>query len=464
MGTSQPVRSPSAEAARWLWNGPDCNMREPLERGEADADRARVLVCDDWSGFGQSVDLGFDLSDRNARLDDRKPDALLQSVIVLTCARFCDQQNDMYSVGLAAELAETIDDAALTRAVGALAWPNEQKTFYVARVHDAAKLLADRAAALDPRVRAIAVELPRKLHAERARYYRDHAKQYAALDAIRPTRDAAELHALEDVRVSYFTTCASPDCRFDPLPIEATKRIVQVALATHDTVRTAAEGSLFSEHGALRNTYGPMLYRTVFVPARALENQAKDYEQARRDGADRDTLAARFGGGPPPEVYAGQVWRADDEAPNLLRGLDQEGLTSTGGIVAAIVPHGALSEIRFEDNVITYDQEDCVETDKVDRITSDGRIEYRQNCRVVGTHVERRPTSPVRVPAADARALRAKDNVAVIVGADRTGLVISVHDKRDALVQFRGIRFQPEAAYHAIAPEADVDHAKVAKR
>jgi hypothetical protein len=119
-----------------------------------------------------------------------------------------------------------------------------------------------------------------------------------------------------------------------------------------------------------------------------------------------------------------------------------------------------MTEIAFEDTVSSYELTDCVETNRVDAIGSDGRIIYRQNCRSIGTKTERHSTPPMRVPTRDAKNIRAREEVTALVGRDRAGGVLVVRSAKAQLVQFRQHRLRPDAKYAVISQAASVDRQK----
>ena len=61
---------------------------------------------------------------------------------------------------------------------------------------------------------------------------------------------------------------------------------------------------------------------------------------------------------------------------------------STGGIVKTVRPLRGAVAIRAAVPLKATAQHDCVQTKQVDRVRSDGRVEYRENCKVSGTTTE----------------------------------------------------------------------------
>jgi len=464
-----PEATDTSAKARWVWQGKECpsDRRLILDVGESNDDRAYKLICTEWPGFSQGGEMSTDLEGRHAHLDDRRFDPFTTSVMVLTCARFCNEF-ERIDVGMTAGLAELLAPDAVRASIEHLKWSASAKAFYVDRVKDAVTALEVTANQLDARRKALYVELPRAIRADRARYYHAHARDYAALDALETAiTDAIDHHRADHqlvdklvaLRSGYFAACASPDCRFDPFVIEVTRKVVLLALAADDQLGAAVEGALFAERSAFRNAYAPTIHRAVYLGMKQEQERWEAYEHAKQEGNDQATLTAKFGATPPLHVTADSAWSATDEAASLLRGVEGK-FTSVTGIVAAVRIKGELAEISFEDTLSSYELTDCVETNRIDAIGNDGRLIYRENCRSVGTKTERHTTPPIRIPRREAAALRAREELTALVATDRVGGVIIVRSAKAQLVQYRMHRLRADARYVTISESADVDRSK----
>jgi hypothetical protein len=464
-----PGATASSGKERWVWQGKECpsDRRLMLDVGESNDERAYKLLCTEWPGFGQGGMLSSDLERRHAQLDDRKLDPFTTSVMALTCARFCNEF-ERIDVGMTAGLAELLAPEAVRASIEHLKWSADAKAFYVDRVKDAVKVLEVTANQLDARRKALYVDLPRAIRADRARYYQAHARDYAALDALEPAVAEAIDHHRADrqladklvaLRSNYFATCASPDCRFDPFVIEVTRKVVLLALAADDQLGAAVEGTLFAERSAFRNAYAPTIHRALYLGMKQEEERWEAYDHAKQGGNDEATLTAKFGATPPIHITADSAWSATDEAASLLRGGEGK-FTSVTGIVAAVRIKGELAEISFEDTLSSYELTDCVETNRIDAIGNDGRLIYRENCRSVGTKTERHTTPPIRIPRGEAASLHQREELTALVTAERVGGVVMVRSAKAQLVQYRTHRLRADARYVAISESADVDHSK----
>ena len=468
-----PDSTDTSSKARWVWQGKECptDRRLILDVGESNDDRAFKLICTEWPGFSQGGMMSSDLEGRHAHLDDRRFDPFTTSVMVLTCARFCNEF-ERIDIGLTAGLSESLAPEAVRASIEHLNWSAGAKAFYVDRVKDAVTGLQLVANQLDARRKALYVELPRAIRADRMRYYHTHARDYAALDALEPAITAAinqhhPDHQLVDklvaLRSGYFATCASPDCRFDPFVTEVARKVVLLSLAADDQLGAALEGALFSERAAFKNAYAPTVHRALYLGMKQEEERWEAYDHAKQEGNDQATLTAKFGAAPPIHITADSAWSASDEASSILRGSEGK-FTSVTGIVAAIRIKGEVAEIAFEDTVSSYELTDCVETNRIDGIGRDGRIIYRENCRSVGTKTERHTTPPIRVPRREVASLHPREELTALVAADRAGGVLYARSAKAQLVQYRMHRLRFDAPYVAISESADVDRSKQVTR
>lgn len=72
--------------------------------------------------------------------------------------------------------------------------------------------------------------------------------------------------------------------------------------------------------------------------------------------------------------------------------------TLAAGVVKAVETQGALTKITFRTERYKVPVLECHETNKIDRITSDGTILYRSSCKQVGEKEEEATNEPIAVP------------------------------------------------------------------
>ncbi|MER2559991.1 MAG: hypothetical protein ABTQ32_04685 [Myxococcaceae bacterium] len=68
------------------------------------------------------------------------------------------------------------------------------------------------------------------------------------------------------------------------------------------------------------------------------------------------------------------------------------------GVVKAVEKKGETVKLIFRTEKYKVPDLSCVETNKIDRITPDGTILYRKNCKIVGEHEETSTIEPVELP------------------------------------------------------------------
>ncbi len=68
------------------------------------------------------------------------------------------------------------------------------------------------------------------------------------------------------------------------------------------------------------------------------------------------------------------------------------------GVVKAVEKKGESVKLTFRTEKYKVPDLSCVETNKIDRITSDGTILYRKACKVIGEHEETSTVEPVELP------------------------------------------------------------------
>lgn len=73
--------------------------------------------------------------------------------------------------------------------------------------------------------------------------------------------------------------------------------------------------------------------------------------------------------------------------------------TRGAGIVKGVEKKGEVVKITFKTEKYMVPDLECVETNKVDRITPEGQIVYRTSCKKVGEHEEQSTLEPVEIPA-----------------------------------------------------------------
>ena len=374
--------------------------------------------------------------------DDRRFDHLQAALMVAECdvMGWCRADADRVALGMTSLYAQRVDAKKLAAAVEALQLAPDAKQAFLARYADAQQRVAAQAAALDPRRRELYVATPKKAMDARRAYFAKHADLYKKLDALlarsAALQDAgatdgaaADGKLVEEIvalRGAYVARAKGEAVRFDPFFTEATRELVVLHVLAGDELAALAEASLVEEEGADRYGYAASIYAAQVQALREERAAWEKYAALQRDGASPAVLKAKFGKHPPLQVDADVAWYARDGFASVSAALDRDGFTSAGGTVRALTPHANGVRVSFADEVTQYDDADCVETDKVDYIASDGRIVYRQVCKNHRTRTVRTKVDPVVVPRADAAGLRPGEIATMIVDRDsREGRVLT---------------------------------------
>jgi hypothetical protein len=169
-----------------------------------------------------------------------------------------------------------------------------------------------------------------------------------------------------------------------------------------------------------------------------MTNDYRDYQQAREDGASKQAALAMVGGGPVLE----DIVRIDDmhtdditmkELGENLRGrVDNKRAT-----VQSVQRSGNTAKLVFvQETHRSHTPYDCVETDKVERITPDGRVIYRTNCKWRESTYESPEADPITVPAYEATSIKSGDDVRFVVDQNGNGHIVRVF-RSSGVVQMR---------------------------
>lgn len=111
-------------------------------------------------------------------------------------------------------------------------------------------------------------------------------------------------------------------------------------------------------------------------------------------------------------------------------------------VVASLKPEGSGVRVQFADKPYQVPILDCVETGKIDRIAADGKLIYRQNCKVKGWEKRRVVTDPVVIPRALVAGL-APGVLLEVAHTDKGRATPSVAFKNDKPVLVSGFKLAP---------------------
>jgi hypothetical protein len=353
-------------------------------------------------------------------------------------------------LGMMAGYARRVDPAAAGSAMVAAGGSQPLAAAFAAKVTWAKPIIEQRVAALDPRRKDIWVGVPEQVWTERHEYFERYAKLYAELDpqlAIAKSGQgdlAGAVGKLRALRGKYLDACKVEGCLFTPFVLESTRALALLAVRLKDVPSALAEADLLHDD-RLESQYFSRAMLAALLPATEREAaQWEKYSHAKGGGADEASLSAMFGPTPPiqispdgPAIVWGRRTLAD-----VTAALPTDGFAGAAGNGRSVERHGALATVRFADEVTEYTDSDCHETGKIDGISSDGKLIYRQACTNFRTRVEHRKVAPIQVPAEEAAALRPGDLAGAWVTADtRKGVIVNAQ-QQDKLVQVRGHRLR----------------------
>ncbi len=467
------------------YSGPECSR----ERGGKP-----LVVPGNWAGWvevseeqsaeaqtlsilcGQQLSLGGNPVVGGARLalrlhevfDDRRPDALAAARMLIFCvAGDLDgtgrEKNSACSfsprtAGLMQLYSEMLSDSALDASLRALDISDDGRAYFVRKTKEAQAMVQQLGAQLKGRERALYVQLPATLRAQRQALFAKHAALYQRLDAaIERARTlppgapvatvAAELTAL---RGEYFAQCKDASCKLDPFVTDATRELVQLHVLANDATSAELEWSLISEEHANLRGFAQSLYLERNKALNAEQSAFRAYSDAVESRMDERLRLAKFGDPPPIDARPDDsVWAPKFGFPGLnaaMQTVRKHGRPAfVSGKVRAVERAADKSRIVFADEVSITDVMDCRATDRIARVnyqaygqTVTGQVEYEQRCWQTGKKdVERRKTAPVLVTARETQRIRPGDVVETLVDAtSREGGVVTV-SRKSQVVQLR---------------------------
>jgi hypothetical protein len=116
---------------------------------------------------------------------------------------------------------------------------------------------------------------------------------------------------------------------------------------------------------------------------------------------------------------------------NALRPADKR----SGGVVKGVEKKGDVATLTFRTEKFMVPDYECVETNRIDRITADGQLIYRQQCTKVGEHEEESTLSPLQVPAWTVAGIGAGTYVLPLWassngGANGHGFILEAYDSK----------------------------------
>jgi hypothetical protein len=361
-----------------------------------------------------------------------------------------DPEYSHYAAGQLAFYAERVDPAAVERELKAAGISEGLRAHFLAELAKA-RAEVKRIVAEIPKVAAeVLVDIPLAVRKERAAEDARHAELYARFDgaaakakSLRETGpDDATITALEDLRAEWVKACGDLACVDRGLGVLIARELFFAHVARQDALGAQVERKLADPETPIEAAL-EIDRRQREAMGSASETHRK--QAALRDqGLDESTTRAATAGAQAYDFSGVRRWDFERvrrvQWAQLVPGGGEP--YSHGGKLRAKKQKGTSTVLEFADIVDRYADEACRETNRVERIESDGRLVYGQKCRATGkTNVYRRKIDPIIVPAREAKALEIGDEVIALVGPGepKPARIVSAV-RKDVVVQRRDVR------------------------
>ncbi|HEY1552591.1 MAG TPA: hypothetical protein VGG28_32405 [Kofleriaceae bacterium] len=397
-------------------------------------DAAAFVACaDKTDGVGALMDDHFSF-------DDQLFDHLTAGIIVVDCAldEFDCGKNSVLAIS--SGYAKRVDPAIADRALAAAGASKAVRDEFHSRLEAARKTIAERVAKLDPQVKAIWLDPSQQVWRDRQAYatrWNGYYKQLAPLMDIARTGAGdvpAALHGAQALRGRFLDGCTTAECALSPFVLEATRAIELLAVRTNDVRVAEAEQQLLTGTELSSQYFGTAMFAVLWPSIERAGDKRRRYEALQQQGGDAAIVASAE----PIKVHAEEareLWGARRVA-DLTVGLDQSKTKNVRADVVGVRRDGANATIFFADSAYEWTENNCHETDKIDSVRADGKIDYRVECPGGATHVEYSHVAPIHVPAAQASGLHGGETVEAWVNDAEVGEISFVH-RKDAVVQIR---------------------------
>jgi len=355
-------------------------------------------------------------------------------------------------LGLAAVYANIVDTAKIRSELQARGLPAAAIEAFVGVVERAKTHVLDKAKELGA-LTEVAVDLPLAIHRERQAFFSDHAEEFQTLDGLEGSLDDPGTPAkLETLRSEHMSSCGTFSCVSDPLYAEATVLLIKSYIARKDLVSAYAENHRLTRDGGYTAGFAQAVYERQ-APAAAKARAAFDKaEKAKSTGLDSATIDAAIDVTPARFTFS-SIAKPKLFLPNYTEVLGDPPRKESG-FVQRVQAGGETAVVSFKPSQIeTLEPYGCVETNRIERITSDGRIEYRTRCNYRKKMVSHPGPDPVTLPAAEVSSVKKGDLLSFFRGDD-AGRVYEV-TRGDDLVQVRADPIEPVCRTRKCLDEAD---------
>ena len=394
------------------------------------------------------------------RFDDYAFDHGAAAVILASCERLqaClfrvepakATQHQRWAAGLLSYYAEHVDRTKVEAALDGAGVPAGMKGVFLKRFDTGLASVAAVAETIPDPEREAFLDVPAQVREQTEASYQEHNERWKTLRKLRGEAEAQRadgvpdetIAALSELRADYVKSCGGkPGCMRDPLTSAIAHELFLAYVSRGDAAGAHTEMDFVEPDAERSQPAAREIHRRQRELLRSSTAAANKLRDAKKRGLDERTAQAAAGAGA-HDFSETRPW-AIDEAPKLEYAAVVPGQVhkASGKVKTTKKAGEGRTTIVFADKVTRWADMDCRDTNKIERVHADGRIDYAQRCRKTGKmNVDRRTFDPVEVPVAEAAGLKAGDEVVlwVVPGKTKVGRVRWVR-RKDRLVQLRDV-------------------------
>ena len=357
-----------------------------------------------------------------------------------------------YQAGMMRWYAERVDRAEVLKRVSELPLPPQAQAVYMQLFDRAKKGVFTFTDNLPLDAKEIFVTLPYETFQRRRAEYAKSGKYVTELVAltakIKEERNAGTagvsdetVDKLAKLRIAYEKTCKQ-DCTRGTIFSTMTKQLFWAHVSRGDAVAATAEAKLLDKLEPTAAQEIGEQQRKLIGEAQARVGRVK---RAREQGLDQDTARSTAAGSITDFGDGRYVYDWHDDFKIYWESLLPQGKVGPiEGKVAAIDRRGKEVTIRFADRVSSWEEgTNCRETGRIESISRDGHITYREHCSGSTTKVERTKVEPVTMIASEASGIAPGDEVIGFTSfgpkSERVGARVWVVRRGQKLVRLRDV-------------------------
>ncbi len=469
----RPARYDGAECSQVLYT-PD-ESRDNPERQEDESAEAQVLLAtcarSEYRNSAQKAKIrALDFRGYYPAYDDRKPDLVKLAVIAIN-ERFNEQvriQEEMKGRGfdkdpyakaedtLLSVVLLNVSEGELSSALASVKVPEDAKQALVEDFREARSYFTHEANQLQGPEKELLLETPKQVLEHRKAAFESQAANWAVLDGYDARLKAAasaeggDPELLQDLIAlrSKVVEAAKGDYIQDPLFARLTREIALQYALMQDQPSLAAERMIYRRSRGpdpFPETFAQEVHYAQFGLVNEFNEARKRFRKAKDAGLD-DSAAKARAGRDFIDWNAAKLVRVDLGIPDYEKLLDHRSdAIPFLEVVDSVAPEDNGVTVAFKKTPVkTFEYYGCYKTGRIERITSDGRLEYEEHCSTRPKTVMHENVKPLTFPAEDAKLLKRGTKIrGVSVG--REGRVVWLIEK-DQIVSERGYPVPPRPA------------------